>query len=141
RVFTQTKFARTYPNQINGRDTSAAQGTRAGPQRIKATGKEAPMLERPMTAQRLTQAIVLAALSLLSATNAQAEELRCIGLGANCICSEPLDTPTLVGSTYWWNPADSITKECSGEGASIGGAILRNSAPISSTDATAMAAL
>ena len=99
------------------------------------------MLERPMATRRLTQAIVLAALSLLWATNAQAEELRCIGLGANCICSEPLDTPTLVGSTYWWNPADSITKECSGEGASIGGAILRNSAPISSTDATAMAAL
>ena len=99
------------------------------------------MLERPMATRRLTQAIVLAALSLLWATNAQAEELRCIGLGANCICSEPLDTPTLVGSTYWWNPADSITKECSGEEASIGGAILRNSAPISSTDATAMAAL
>jgi len=100
------------------------------------------MLQRPMTTQRLTQAIVLAALSLLWATNAQAEEQRCIALGANCICSEPLNTTTFAGGPDFWNPADSITKECSVEAASIGGAIVRTSATItSSTDATAMAAL
>ena len=99
------------------------------------------MLERPMTAQRLTQAIVLAALSLLWATNAQAEEQRCIALGANCICSEPLNTTTFAGGPSYWNPADSTTKECSFESAVIGAPILRNSPVFSSNDATAMAAL
>src|SRR3989440_5612464 len=99
------------------------------------------MLERPMTAQRLTQAIVLAALSLLWATNAQAEEQRCIALGANCICSEPLNTTTFAGGPSFWNPADSTTKECSEEPAAIGAPIARNSPVFSSNDATAMAAL
>jgi hypothetical protein len=95
-----------------------------------------------MTTQRLTQALVLAALSLLWAPNAQAEEQRCNELGANCICSEPLNTTTYAGGPDFWNPADSTTKECSVEAASIGGAVVRTSATItSSTDATAMAAL
>src|SRR6267143_6892286 len=99
------------------------------------------MLERPMTTQRLTQAIVLAALSLLWATNAQAEEQRCIGLGANCICSEPLNTTTFAGGLGFWNPADSTTKECSVEAAVIGGAVVRNGPVFGTNDATAMAAL
>src|SRR6266849_8930167 len=99
------------------------------------------MLERPMTTQRLTQAIVLAALSLLWETNAQAEEQRCIGLGANCICSEPMNTTTFAGGPSYWNPADSTTKECSVESAVIGAPIVRNAPVFSSNDATAMGAL
>lgn len=100
------------------------------------------MFEQLMITQRLTQAIVLAALSLLWTTNAQAEEQRCNALDTNCICSEPLNTTTFAGGPDFWNPSDSTSKQCSVEAASIGGAIVRTSATItSSTDATAMAAL
>ena len=100
------------------------------------------MSVRLMTTQRLSQALVLAALSLLWATSAKPEEQRCTALGANCVCSEPLNTTTFAGGPDFWNPADSTTKQCSVEAASIGGAIVRTSNTItSSADATALAAL
>ena len=99
------------------------------------------MSQQPITTQRLTRAIVLAAMSLLWATNAQAEEQRCIDLAANCICSEPLNTATFTGGPPSWNPADSTSKQCSAEGVA-GGAIARNVTDLTgSADATALAAL
>lgn len=53
------------------------------------------------------------------ATDSYAEEQRCKELGANCVCSEPLNTNSysLVPGTDWgYNPADSTTKECAIEG-------------------------
>src|SRR5438552_2673174 len=76
------------------------------------------MLERTMTTQRLTQAIVLAAASLLWAANASAaNEQRCTDLGANCVCSEPMNTNVWVddaGDTQNWNPGDTTSsdKQC-----------------------------
>lgn len=93
--------------------------------------------------RQLAPAVVLAALSLLWATHAQAAELRCTALGANCICSEPLNTPSIVRNGDFWNPADSATMECKAEaGAPAGGAVVRTSNTITaSADATALAAL
>ena len=98
------------------------------------------MLRLSMTTQRLAQAILLSALSVLWATNAQAEEQRCAGLGANCICNEPLQ---MTGFNYLgdgkWDPTDSITKECKMGGVA---AIQRNAQDVqASSDATALAAL
>jgi len=45
--------------------------------------------------------------------SASAAEKRCNDLGANCVCSEPLNTSSYVAaSSNGWNPADSTTKEC-----------------------------
>jgi len=45
---------------------------------------------------------------------ASAAEQRCTDLGANCICSEPLNTNSLVPASNpdYLNPADSTTKQC-----------------------------
>jgi hypothetical protein len=100
------------------------------------------MVEHSMNSLRLTRALVLGSLAVFWASNAQTQEQRCTALGANCICSEPLDTTTFAGGPDFWNPADSTTKQCSVEAASIGGAIVRTSNTItSSADATALAAL
>lgn len=46
-----------------------------------------------------------------------ANEVRCSQLGANCVCSEPLNTATYVPvNGAWWNPGDTTTKECLSEG-------------------------
>jgi|CXWL01.1.fsa_nt_gi hypothetical protein len=46
-----------------------------------------------------------------------ASESRCAALGANCICSEPLNTATYAPvNGAWWNPGDTTTKECLSEG-------------------------
>ena len=96
----------------------------------------------PSTTLGQFQAVALAILLHLWASNAHAEEQRCTELGASCVCSEPLNTTTFAGGPDFWNPADSTTKQCSVEPASIGGAIVRTSKTITaSTDATAMAAL
>ncbi len=100
------------------------------------------MSERLRTGQGRFQAVALAMLFHLGAGNAPAAEQRCTDLGANCVCSEPLNTTTFAGGPDFWNPADSTTKQCSVEPASPGGAIVRTSNTItSSADATALAAL
>lgn len=55
--------------------------------------------------------------TLISAT-AYAAEQRCNELGANCVCSEPVNTATLgsVVSGFWLNPPDSTVKECATTG-------------------------
>lgn len=55
-----------------------------------------------------------------------ATEQRCNGLGVNCVCSEPFNTNTLTEvQTFWKNPADSTSKECSTAGIA-GGALESN---------------
>jgi hypothetical protein len=74
--------------------------------------------------------------------HAVAEEQHCGEIGAACICSEPFNTASYVGGPDFFNPADSTTKECSVEPASIGGAVVRTSATIvGSNDATALSRL
>jgi hypothetical protein len=54
---------------------------------------------------------------------ADAAEARCTELGANCVCSEPLQmTGYTVHGSYsgWLNPNDTSTKECNGEGDGVG---------------------
>jgi hypothetical protein len=58
-------------------------------------------------------------LGIFCIANAQAaNEARCAALGANCICSEPMDTNSWVdaGSAQNWNPADTTSsdKQCGG---------------------------
>jgi hypothetical protein len=62
-----------------------------------------------------------------------AAEKRCDDLGANCVCSEPLNTNTLNATGSYFNPADSTTKECNVEG--VAGAVFaRNSNDITQTN-------
>ena len=72
----------------------------------------------------------------LLSTPALAAEQRCNELGANCVCSEPLNTNNLGyagGGVY--NPADSTTKQCTVElGRATGSAILRTSHPSTQPD-------
>lgn len=64
----------------------------------------------------------VAAFSILVASAAHAAiEARCVELGANCTCSEPLDTDTYTmvpGVSWGWNPADTgpSDKECNTSG-------------------------
>jgi hypothetical protein len=58
-----------------------------------------------------------------------AAEQRCTDLGANCVCSEPLNTnsftQSITGGGAWYNPVDSTTKECKdGYNVPAGGAVL-----------------
>jgi hypothetical protein len=79
-----------------------------------------------------------------------AAEQRCTDLGANCICSEPLNTSNIVRGAvlnsdegiYAWNPADSTTKECNAEG-SPGAAYSSTQTyfPYSTNDSTILNAL
>lgn len=77
------------------------------------------MFDQWLLAQRTITFALAGVVSILCVTTVQAEEQRCKDLGANCICSEPLNTNSysLVTGTVWaWNPADSIVKECAIEG-------------------------
>jgi len=61
--------------------------------------------------EALAAALAFASVSL----PAVAAEQRCNELGANCVCSEPLNTSSYAASgSNGWNPADSTTKECNG---------------------------
>ncbi len=86
-----------------------------------------------MDAQRLltrclTLAILVGAMALTLPTSALAEEQRCKDLGAECICSEPLQaTAYSQHGASWFNPNDSIVKPCNGESNSgFTAAITRN---------------
>ena len=84
--------------------------------------------------------VVLAA-SLV--TVAKAQERRCTELGVNCICSEPLQMTVLTPvASSWYNPNDSITKQCNGENVAPGAAIVRNTNDlVIGSDPTVLAAL
>lgn len=66
-------------------------------------------------------AVLMATMSGLPLQSYAASEQRCTALGANCVCSEPMNTATLVaqldggGQGNYYNPADSTTKQCSYE--------------------------
>lgn len=79
----------------------------------------------------------------LFATSSSAEEQRCKELGANCVCSEPLNTNILVKKgDSWYNPADSVQKECSKVPSIPGSALERNSNDLfGSNDSTVLAKL
>lgn len=64
-------------------------------------------------------------LLLPTAANAAGNEARCDELGANCICSEPMNTATWDNAlnNIWFDPADTTTKECSTSGVVAGGAL------------------
>lgn len=60
-------------------------------------------------------------------TNLYAEEQRCKDLGANCVCSEPLNSSTystLFGFDF--NPADSTTKQCTKASQSAPGSVIED---------------
>lgn len=95
---------------------------------------------------RFCTTIVLA-LGLGNSPIAYAAEARCTELGANCVCSEPLQADQYVdyGSHSHWNPNDTANLECNGEGLP-GAAVVRNSANtvvdlIASSNATALSRL
>jgi hypothetical protein len=63
----------------------------------------------------LSAASVLAITAVLLASPALAAEQRCTELGANCVCSEPLNTTNLSYAGSWYNPGDTTTKQCTTE--------------------------
>jgi hypothetical protein len=68
--------------------------------------------------------LLLLALCLLpSWAEAAGNEARCDELGANCICSEPMNTSTWTDAlnSIWFNPSDTTTKQCSSSGVVAGG--------------------
>ncbi len=83
---------------------------------------------------------------IISALNTLAAEKRCTDLGANCVCSEPLQATTYnnYGTNSHWNPNDSTNLECNGEGFG-GAAVVRNAGTtvdlLASSDATALSKL
>src|SRR6267142_1730202 len=94
----------------------------------------------------LIVAALLLATGLPLQTYAGAPEQRCTALGANCLCSEPLEMTALNPvSPSWWDPNDSTIKQCNGESASIGSGnafITRNSSDLQiGSDPTVLAAL
>lgn len=76
----------------------------------------------------------------------EAAETRCTELGANCVCSEPLQATSYanLGSNAHWNPNDTSTLECNGEGIA-GYAVVRNTGGtldlVASTNTTALSRL
>lgn len=75
--------------------------------------------------RQLTQITVLIMLGIFWGTPNEAvaaNEARCNELGANCVCSEPFNTPTWTpaqaGVSWEFNPADTIStdKECQDNG-------------------------
>lgn len=84
-------------------------------------GQEAPELQRRTKADMRSQlgfwtgALLALGLSL-GAPRAEAQEQRCLDLGANCVCSEPLNTNAMgFDGTLYFNPGDSNSKQCAGE--------------------------
>lgn len=59
-----------------------------------------------------------------SIAEAAGNEARCTELGADCLCSEPLNTTTYsnsgTGASFWWNPGDTTTKQCGLQGSTNG---------------------
>lgn len=78
---------------------------------------------------RSTMALVLAFTAFnANAYNATGNEDRCEALGANCVCSEPMNTNNLPtkGNQYTLDPQDTTAKECTGFDGVVGGVIVGN---------------
>ncbi len=89
-------------------------------------------------------AVFVILLSFAVFDHLDAAEQRCTDLGANCVCSEPFNTDTLVtAGDFWKNPADSTTMECSLVAEIPGSALEANPVTqiIPRNDATMLAAL
>lgn len=104
------------------------------------------MLQRRMITLLTLQCLALGALGLAWAPSADAAEARCNELGANCVCSEPLQMTALTmrSGGAFYNPNDSTTKECNGQGdgLGVGYAVTRGAGDlIVSTSPTMLAAL
>jgi hypothetical protein len=87
--------------------------------------------------------LILACLLLILVgfpTASYAAEQRCNELGANCVCSEPLNTNSYVYSAPAYKPSDSTTKECAAEGIP-GAAVTRNSTDLFGSNDAAVRAL
>lgn len=82
----------------------------------------------------------LLAILLGFATDSYAVEQRCNELGANCVCSEPLNTNSYSYSSPALNPADSTTKQCNMEGFA-GAAVTRNANDLFGSNDSAVRAL
>lgn len=82
------------------------------------------MMGRRIQMRQLTQIIALVVLGIFWGASHEASaagnEARCNALGANCICSEPMNTNSYPlqagGFTEQWNPADTTgsDKQCNG---------------------------
>lgn len=73
------------------------------------------MFERRKTTHRMTVVMVFGILSLVWAANAQAvQEQRCVGLGPNCLMSEPLNTNAYTTNNAYYNPGDTSPSDKEG---------------------------
>ena len=86
-------------------------------QRWTKNSEESSMVKRTAPRRRLIPFII--GLGIFWNVNAQAaNEARCDALGANCICSEPMNTNSWVdaGGAQNWNPGDTTAsdKQCGG---------------------------
>lgn len=86
------------------------------------------MMGRRIQMRQLTQIIALVALGIFWGASNEAlaaNESRCNQLGANCNCSEPMNTATWsdVLNATWFNPADTTVsdKQCASSNAIKGG--------------------
>ncbi len=104
------------------------------------------MFQRRVVLRLPLQCLALGIVVLACSFNADAAEQRCNDLGANCVCSEPLQATTYAnyGTNSHWNPNDSTNLECNGEGLP-GAAVVRNAGAtvdlLASANATALARL
>jgi hypothetical protein len=75
--------------------------------------------------------------------SADAAEVHCNELGANCVCSSPLNQPSsglyTEGPTDYWRPSNAGTNECSQDG--TGRPVVRTSPVLGTNDAAMKAAL
>jgi hypothetical protein len=89
--------------------------------------------DRTSPTKWLALAIILLPMGELTPL-AEAAEARCTELGANCVCSEPLQMTGFTGfNDAFWNPSDSTdSKQCNGEGdgLGVGFTITRNGATL-----------
>jgi hypothetical protein len=98
-----------------------------------------------MLSTRITFASLIALFAGWTLTSdSTAAEQRCDELGQNCICSEPLNgTLSRIGSS-WYNPKDSVTKECTVEDFSLptlrGAALTRNADDLRPTNGSSILA-
>lgn len=96
------------------------------------------MFSQKVTVRLMLAGLTLGAFSLAWGSNASAAEQRCNELGANCVCSEPLQMTGFTSvNSAWLNPTDTTSLEC---GAEVAGAPITRANPndlLGSSDATA----
>src|SRR5215472_16779676 len=60
----------------------------------------------------LSAAAAMATTAVLLSSPTLAAEQRCTELGANCVCSEPLNTTSYAYAGVYYNPGDTTSQEC-----------------------------